>query len=169
MCLKTNCWFRLYISKIYIYKHGHVVKELCHVIFHLFKHLKPAFSFTAFQKYLYTFLGNCPPTPPLSQHYTYFSPGAKCWFKGVGGGEVGSFLMTYSDPNIGLVLLFIIRRWICLLSSNATDGWQGWEWIATWINLIFQVLKGNRLRLIPVIYMKLFWIEIFSYTEFEFF
>ena len=84
-----------------------MVKELCHVIFHLFKQVKPAFSLTAFQKYwnLYTFLGNCPTTPPLSQHCTFFSPGTNVGLRVWGGGGVGSFLETYSDPNIGPGLL----------------------------------------------------------------
>ena len=34
----------------------------------------------------FTFLWNCPPTPPLSQHYTKFLLRAKCWLRrGVGG------------------------------------------------------------------------------------
>ena len=42
------------------------------------------------ERIIYTFLGNCPHTPPLlSQHYiinTYVSFRAKCWLKeGVGG------------------------------------------------------------------------------------
>ena len=34
----------------------------------------------------YMFLGNCPPTPPLSQHL-YFSLKAKCWIRGEVGGQ----------------------------------------------------------------------------------
>ena len=35
----------------------------------------------------YTFLGNCPPTPPRNQHETYFSLRAKCWLRGGVGGQ----------------------------------------------------------------------------------
>ena len=89
VCLKTNCRFRLHISKKYIYKHVYLGSRGKGAMSRYFPSSKPAFSFTAFQKYwnLYTFLGNCPPTPPLSQHCTFFSPGTKCWFKGWGGGE----------------------------------------------------------------------------------
>ena len=36
----------------------------------------------------YTFLGNCPSTPPLSQHNTCFSLREKYWFRGGVGGQI---------------------------------------------------------------------------------
>ena len=41
------------------------------------------------------FLGNCPPTPPLSQHYTYFSLRAKCWLRGGVGGQFVAVEQTF--------------------------------------------------------------------------
>ena len=35
----------------------------------------------------FRFLGNCPPTPPLSKRKRYFSLRAKCWFRGGVGGR----------------------------------------------------------------------------------
>ena len=50
-------------------------------------HHKPpsVLFFTIIFSVHYTFLGNCPPTPPLSQHY--FSLRAKCWLRGGVGGQ----------------------------------------------------------------------------------
>ena len=40
------------------------------------------------------FLGNCPPTRPLSQHY-HFSLKAKCWLRGGIGGQIIWIIILY--------------------------------------------------------------------------
>ena len=36
--------------------------------------------------FVYTFLGNCPPTPPLNQHFA-LSEKCQCWLRGGVGGQ----------------------------------------------------------------------------------
>ena len=52
-------------------------------------------------KKLCTFLGNCQPTPPLSQHLTHTSHLRQN--VGLGEGWVGSFPETYNDPKTFIV------------------------------------------------------------------
>ena len=58
-----------------------------------------------------TFLGNCPPTPPLSQHQ-HFSLRGKCWLRGGVGGQLGSFPETCYD-------LFVIAYYFLALVIQA--------------------------------------------------
>ena len=50
--------------------------------------------------YHYTFLGNCPPTPPISQHFAQ----VRSVNAALGKGEVGSFPEMYNDTkNVSLI------------------------------------------------------------------